>query len=84
MKIRIAAAVAALVIGAAAPVTSAMAYPFARDTGPLYTGSIGVHDTPFYEAHPGYCPQSSAAEGNANQQHFPTKQYGQVSGGYRC
>lgn len=84
MKTRITAAIAALVIGAAAPVGSAMAYPFSRDTGPLYTGSIGVHDTPFYEAHPGYCPQSSAAEGNANQQTRPVKQYGQTSGGNRC
>ena len=84
MKTRIAAAVAALLIGAAAPVTGAMAYPFARDTGPIYTGTLGVHDTPFYEAHPGYCRQSSAAEGNANQQTRPVKQYGQTSGGNRC
>jgi len=84
MKTRIAAAVAAFVIAAAAPMTSAMAYPFARDTGPLYTGSIGVHDTPFYEGHPGYCRPSSAAEGNANQQTRPVKQYGQTTGGNRC
>jgi hypothetical protein len=84
MKTRIAAAVAALVIGAAAPVTSAMAYPVSHDRGPLTTGSIGVHDTPFYEAHPGYCRPSSAAEGNANQQTRPVKQYGQTTGGNRC
>ncbi len=84
MKTRIAAALAALVIGAVAPVTAAMALPFARDTGPLYTGSIGVHDTPFYEAPPGYCAPSSAAEGNANQQTRPVKQYGQTTGGDRC
>lgn len=84
MNIRIAAALAGLTLGAAAPVTSAAAYPFGRDTGPLYTGSVGVHDSPFYEAHPGYCPQSSAAEGNANQQTRPVKQYGQTTGGNRC
>jgi hypothetical protein len=33
---------------------------------------------------PATCPMSSAAEGNANQQHFPVKQYGQTSGGNRC
>jgi hypothetical protein len=84
MKTRLATAVAALVIGAAVPVTSAMAYPFARDTGPLYTGSIGVHDSPYYEAAPRYCAPSSAAEGNANQQTRPVKQYGQTTGGNRC
>ncbi|ACK85590.1 hypothetical protein [Methylorubrum extorquens] len=30
------------------------------------------------------CPMSSAKEGNAEQQNFPVKQYGQTSGGYRC
>ncbi|KZC00876.1 hypothetical protein [Methylobacterium radiotolerans] len=30
------------------------------------------------------CRRSSAQEGNADQQHFPVKQYGQTSGGYRC
>ncbi|GJD33396.1 hypothetical protein [Methylobacterium aerolatum] len=84
MNTRIAAAVAALVIGAAAPASSAMAFPFERDNGPLTTGSIGVHDLPFYESHPGYCAPSSAAEGNANQQTRPVKQYGQTTGGNRC
>ncbi len=51
---------------------------------PLTTGSIGVHDSPFYESHPGYCRPSSAAEGNANQQTRPVKQYGQTTGGNRC
>jgi hypothetical protein len=32
----------------------------------------------------GGCRRSSAQEGNADQQHFPVQQYGQVSGGYRC
>ena len=85
MKTRIAAACAALAL-AAAPV-SAMAY----DCGARYTGyapyemgyvgaPLGVHDTPFYEG----CPMDSAAEGNANQQTRPVKQYGQTTGGYRC
>lgn len=30
------------------------------------------------------CPMNSASEGNANQQNFPVKQYGQTSGGNRC
>ncbi|GJD78164.1 hypothetical protein [Methylobacterium gregans] len=88
MKTRIAAAVAALAL-AAAPV-SAMAYD-AYGYGARYTGFVpyeagfvgaplGVHDTPFYAA----CPMDSAAEGNANQQTRPVKQYGQTSGGYRC
>ncbi len=84
MKTRIAAAVAALVIGAATPVTSAMAYPLYRDDGPLITGSIGPHDMPTFENHPGYCAPSSAAEGNANQQTRAVKQYGQTTGGNRC
>ncbi len=85
MKTRIAAAVAALVLGVA-PISSAIAYDF----GGRYTGlspyslqtpdALGVHDTPFYES----CPMSSAAEGNANQQTRPVKQYGQTSGGNRC
>jgi hypothetical protein len=85
MRIRIAAAVAALAL-AAAPV-SAMAYDHgARYTGfvPYETGYVGaplgVHDGPFYEA----CSMSSATEGNANQQTRPIKQYGQTSGGYSC
>lgn len=32
----------------------------------------------------GHCAASSAAEGNANQQTRPVKQYGQNAGGYRC
>jgi hypothetical protein len=45
-----------------------------------WTGSLGVHDGPSYAA----CPMNSAAEGNANQQNFPVKQYGQTTGGNRC
>lgn len=46
------------------------------------TGSLGSASpsVPFY----GACPMSSATEGNANQQNFPVKQYGQTSGGHRC
>ncbi len=87
MKTRIAAVVTALVLGVA-PISSAMAFsanspfnPFApRDVET--TGSIGPANTsvPFY----GACPMSSASEGNANQQNFPVKQYGQTSGGQRC
>ncbi|GJD58293.1 hypothetical protein [Methylobacterium dankookense] len=85
MKTRIAAIVTAFMLGVA-PVSSAMAFSdSARTTiyrfgDPETTGSIGVHDTPFYEA----CPMSSAAEGNANQQTRPVKQYGQTAGGTRC
>ena len=84
MKTRLAAVVAAIVIGVAAPVSSAMAFEGRYDwTAPRdvkETGSLGVHDSPMYTG----CPMSSAAEGNANQQNFPVKQYGQTSGGYRC
>jgi hypothetical protein len=87
MKTRIAAAVAALVLGVA-PLSSAMAQNWSgRYTGYAVpyevetTGSLGYYG-PTYAAPS--CPQSSAAEGNANQQHFPVKQYGQTSGGYRC
>ncbi|GJE72373.1 hypothetical protein CHKEEEPN_3928 [Methylorubrum podarium] len=83
VKNRLAAAVAALVLGAA-PVTSALAYS-AIDARPVplasgWTAPLGVHDSPFHAS----CPMSSAAEGNANQQNFPVKQYGQTAGGNRC
>ena len=85
MKSRIAAAVTALVLGVA-PISSAMAFtaggpfaPFVADEVET-TGSIGVHDTPFY----GRCPMNSASEGNAEQQTRPVKQYGRTAGGYRC
>ncbi|MEL6059373.1 MULTISPECIES: hypothetical protein [unclassified Methylobacterium] len=90
MKNRIPAAIAALVL-VAAPLSSAFAGNVAPHEGrwtgfstyaPETTGAIGlgVHDAPFYEG----CPMSSAAEGNANQQTRPFKQYGQTAGGYRC
>ncbi len=84
MKTRVAAAVFASIIGVTAPVSSVMAFsPDAYRGAPsdvTVTGSLGVHDGPRYTA----CPASSASEGNANQQNFPVKQYGQTSGGPRC
>ena len=86
MKTRIAAVVALVMLGTV-PISSAMAANTAwtnygsRDveaTGSFF--GLGVHDHPNYDA----CPRSSAAEGNANQQTRPVKQYGQVSGGPRC
>ncbi|WP_457106302.1 hypothetical protein [Methylobacterium sp. P5_C11] len=86
MKTRIAAVVTALVLGVA-PISSAMAANGARWAGFANseietTGSLGlgVHDNPAYVG----CPLSSAAEGNADQQTRPVKQYGQTAGGYRC
>ncbi len=89
MKTRVAAVVAAVLFGATAPVSAALAFSAAapmdrnvpvRTFEPEVTGSLGVHDEPKFTR----CPMSSAAEGNANQQHFPVKQYGQTSGGTRC
>lgn len=84
MKLRVAAVVSALVLGMSAPVSSVIARGL--DAGPsaspdvTITGSLGVHDGPDHAV----CPGSSASEGNANQQNFPVKQYGQTSGGPRC
>jgi len=88
MKTRIAAAVAALVLGTAPLAATAQTWGgrytgYGVPTEVETTGSIGYgYYGPTYAAPS--CPQSSAAEGNANQQHFPVKQYGQTSGGYRC
>ena len=78
-------ALAALLL--AAPVSSALAYDGARWSGfvpyaaeTAGTVRLGVHGLPFYEG----CLGNSAAEGNANQQSRPVKQYGQTSGGNRC
>lgn len=89
MKARIASVVAAVVIAIAAPASSAMAFTYGTPvervapTAP-YQGqnrsTLGVHDGSMFTA----CPQSSAAEGNARQQNFPVKQYGQTSGGPLC
>ncbi len=89
MTSRVATIVAALVLGTVVPVSSAFAYTYrapvetrvpAMPYDGLTTGSLGVHDTPFYER----CSASSASEGNANQQTRPVKQYGQTSGGPLC
>ncbi|WP_342153322.1 hypothetical protein [Methylorubrum sp. SB2] len=89
MKTRVTAVAAAVLLIATAPVASALAFsapaPIAGTApvttfGPEVTGSLGVHDDRKFTR----CPMSSAAEGNANQQHFPVKQYGQVAGGARC
>ncbi|GAB6842915.1 hypothetical protein HNR00_003159 [Methylorubrum rhodinum] len=89
MKTRVAAVVAAVMLGATAPVSSALAFsalpPMERNVpvttyAPEVMGSLGVHDDRKFTR----CPVSSAAEGNANQQNFPVKQYGQTSGGTRC
>ncbi len=90
MKSRFAAAVAALVLGVAAPVSSAMALaddapvrrivpPFSYDD--LTTGSIGADGSAAPRS--GWCAPSSAREGNANQQTRPVMQYGQTTGGSR-
>ena len=88
MKTRIAALATALVLGVA-PISSTMAY----DSPSRYTGfaPYDVETTGSFEPrraaplrNPYSCPMSSAAEGNANQQNFPTQQYGQTSGGNRC
>ena len=88
MKTRIAAIAVVATLGVAS-ISSAMALdapsrytsfsPYAVET----TGSVGGY-APRFDREPGFCPKSSAAEGNANQQNFPVKQYGQTSGGNRC
>lgn len=88
MKTRIAATVTALML-AVAPISSAMAYDRPAWTGsaPYDVETTGSFGAPFggrYDRDPWTCPQSSAAEGNANQQNFPVKQYGQTAGGNRC
>ena len=90
MKFCATAAIIAVVLGVVAPVSSAMAYHLydahAERYAPAspYDGRIkrgpSVHDSRTFTR----CPMSSASEGNANQQNFPVKQYGETSGGYRC
>ena len=89
MNTRIASAVAAVVLSVSAIASPALAQSYTAPAGiaavtapgglegrsydDITTGSIGYgrgHD--------------SAQEGNANQQNFPTQQYGQTSGGNRC
>ncbi|KAB1069956.1 hypothetical protein [Methylobacterium planeticum] len=89
MKTRITAVAAALVLGMAS-ISSAMAAPRSSVwTGfaPYDVETTGSFEAPFtgtYGRNPATCPMSSAAEGNANQQNFPVKQYGQTAGGNRC
>ena len=54
--------------------------PYEIDT----TGSLGGLPGSLSDRNPPTCPMSSAAEGNAEQQNFPVKQYGRTSGGNRC
>lgn len=81
----------ALALALALPSTSALAFSFSYERpqrhsvpsapyGSAPSAGLGVHDGPHYER----CTASSAAEGNANQQTRPVKQYGQTAGGYRC
>ncbi len=74
----------AAILGVAS-ISSAMAY----DNSSRYIGfAPGAVETTgsFVGFHRGRakCRMSSAAEGNANQQNFPVKQYAQTAGGTRC
>ncbi len=89
MKARSATLAAVLVLGVVGSTSSAMAFPYGASVDRVapssgYEGqgrsTRGAHDGPLFTR----CPQSSAAEGNARQQNFPVKQYGQTSGGPRC
>ena len=87
MNTHIATAVATVVFGFAALVSTALAFPFTAPTARhevQITGSISVHDGDVYENHPGFYAPGSAAEGNANRQTRPVKQSGQTTGGNRC
>ncbi len=88
MKTRIAAIAAAAIFGVAS-IPSAMAYDDpSRYTGfaPHVVETTGsfVGTRAGFHRDPANCRMSSAAEGNANQQNFPVKQYGQTAGGNRC
>lgn len=79
-------AIAALVLAAGA-ISPAVAFLEGRRFEPHtpsrdgYTSDL---DRPYVQPGDPGCPMSSAKEGNAEQQNFPVKQYGQTSGGYRC
>ncbi|GLS45969.1 hypothetical protein [Methylobacterium brachythecii] len=85
MKVQL-AAMCAVVMLVGMPVPPAMAFGFNdyfSQSSPRKADRrqyLGVHDGPNYER----CRRSSAAEGNANQQTRPVKQYGQTSGGPLC
>ncbi|KQP93209.1 hypothetical protein ASF60_14770 [Methylobacterium sp. Leaf113] len=89
MKTRLSALVVASVLAIAAPATGSFAFDRAAPAygevpasryDDITTGSIRSYNVPAT----GRCAESSAAEGNANQQNFPVQQYGQTSGGPRC
>ncbi|MGU3539824.1 hypothetical protein [Methylobacterium sp. A54F] len=89
MKIRSAAMLATIVLGVAAPTASALAFTYDAPRGRYMAISPYELDAPggfgaFENRNPATCRMSSAAEGNANQQNFPVKQYGQTAGGNRC
>lgn len=90
MTLRKTAMAVALLLGVAVPGNSALAdYRYAPSDGYARTSPhhavtgrmrYGSHAR---QSHPG-CAQSSASEGNANQQNRIVKQYGQTSGGSAC
>lgn len=55
-----------------------------RDRAWSSRGAEGGHGQHRHGPWPYGCPMNSASEGNANQQNFPVKQYGQTAGGNRC
>jgi hypothetical protein len=89
MKHRLFALVAATVLAVVAPATGSFAFDRVAPTygdvpasryDDITTGSIRSYDVPVT----GRCAESSASQGNANQQNFPVQQYGQTAGGPRC
>ncbi|MCJ2014740.1 hypothetical protein [Methylobacterium sp. J-076] len=88
MKNHIVAMITVLILGAGS-ISPTVAYE--NSARPGYTpfdveatGSLDGFPGGRYDRNPRTCPQNSAAEGNANQQNFPVKQYGQTTGGNRC
>ena len=85
MILRLPAIAAALAIGLAAPATTAVAYETRVPVERVAPGvPYDLRDADVLPGAYGYCVPSSASEGNANQQNFPVKQYGQTSGGSAC
>lgn len=79
-------AIAALVL-AAGTISPVVAFPERSrfdPHAPSRDGYTSDLDRPYVQPGDPGCPMSSAKEGNAEQQNFPVKQYGQTSGGYRC
>lgn len=79
--------VVAILVLEASTISAAVAFPKRSYSDP-YSAPLGGYesDLGWSYVQPGYtgCPMSSAKEGNAEQQNFPIKQYGQTPGGYRC